>query len=191
MNALFLREDGRVNSAVDDLDQDAGMSLVELIVAMAVSALLLGVIAAIFGQGLAAQAQQASRNTATAQLDAVSAYLNESIRNSTTARVSESGSRLDLTVVNEAGTAYECRAWKISGETLWYSSGTTAPAFTTTWAKLAQQLVDPASGAGSVGFINSGSAVSYLLNVKPGDIEVTIRDGGYPGAKSNLGGTTC
>ena len=51
------------------------MSLVELIVAMAVSALLLGVIAAIFGQGLAAQAQQASRNTATAQLDAVSAYL--------------------------------------------------------------------------------------------------------------------
>ena len=191
MNALFLREDGRVNSAVDDLDQDAGMSLVELIVAMAVSALLLGVIAAIFGQGLAAQAQQASRNTATAQLDAVSAYLNESIRNSTTARVSESGSRLDLTVVNEAGTAYECRAWKISGETLWYSSGTTAPAFATTWAKLAQQLVDPAGGAGSVGFSHSGSAVSYLLNVKPGDIEVTIRDGGYPGAKSNLGGSTC
>lgn len=188
-----------LSSAVDDraanrFERETGMSLVELIVAMAVSALLLGVIAAIFGQGLAAQAQQASRNTATAQLDAVSAYLNESIRNSTTARVSESGSRLDLTVVvvNEAGTAYyECRAWKISGETLWYSSGTTAPAFTTTWAKLAQQLVDPASGAGSVGFINSGSAVSYLLNVKPGDIEVTIRDGGYPGAKSTLGGTTC
>lgn len=188
MSALFSAVDDR---AANRFERETGMSLVELIVAMAVSALLLGVIAAIFGQGLAAQAQQASRNTATAQLDAVSAYLNESIRNSTTARVSESGSRLDLTVVNEAGTAYECRAWKISGETLWYSSGTTAPAFTTTWAKLAQQLVDPASGAGSVGFINSGSAVSYLLNVKPGDIEVTIRDGGYPGAKSTLGGTTC
>lgn len=177
--------------AANNFEREAGMSLVELIVAIAVSALLLGVIAVIFGQGLTAQMQQASRNAATAQLNAVSAYLNESIRNATTARVSESGSRLDMTVINEAGTAYECRAWKISGETLWYRAGTTTPVFATNWAKLAQRLVNPAGGASSVGFSSSGSAVSYLLNVKPGDIEVTIRDGGYPGAKSTLGGSTC
>ena len=167
------------------------MSLVELIVAMAVSALLLGVIAVIFGQGLATQTQQASRNAATAQLNAVSAYLNESIRNATAARVSETGSRLDMTVVNEAGTAYECRAWKVSGSTLWYEDGTTAPTFGSSWARLAENLVNPANSAGNVGFAIDGSAVSYLLNVKPGDIEVTIRDGGYPGTKSTLGGSTC
>lgn len=167
------------------------MSLVELIVAMAVSALLLGVIAMIFGQGLVAQTQQASRNTATEQLNAVSAYLNESIRNATAARVSDSNTRLDMKVINAAGTAYECRAWKISGNTLWYKAGASAPAFGSNWAKLAENLVNPANGAGSVGFSNSGASVSYLLNVKPGDIEVTIRDGGYPGAKSTLGGSTC
>ncbi len=167
------------------------MSLVELIVAMAVSALLLGLIAVIFGQGLTTQMQQASRNTATAQLNAVSAYLNESIRNATTARVSDANTRLDMKVINAAGNAYECRAWKISGNTLWYKAGTSAPAFGSNWAKLAENLVNPASGVGSVGFSNSGAAVNYLLNVKPGDIEVTIRDGGYPGAKSTLGGSTC
>lgn len=167
------------------------MSLVELIVAMAVSALLLGVIAVIFGQGLTTQMQQASRNTATEQLNAVSAYLNESIRNATAARVSDSNTRLDMKVINATGTAYECRAWKISGNTLWYKAGTSAPAFGSNWAKLAENLVNPAGGAGSIGFSSSGAAVSYLLNVKPGDIEVTIRDGGYPGAKSTLGGSTC
>lgn len=167
------------------------MSLVELIIAMAVSALLLGVIVVIFGQGLAAQTQQASRNTATAQLNAVSAYLNESIRNATTARVSDANTRLDMKVINADGTAYECRAWKISGNTLWYKAGTSAPVFGNDWAKLAENLVNPASGMGSVGFSTSGAAVSYLLNVKPGDIEVTIHDGGYPGTKSTLGGSPC
>ncbi len=188
MSALFSAVDDR---AANRFERETGMSLVELIVAMAVSALLLGVIAAIFGQGLAAQAQQASRNTATAQLNAVSAYLNESIRNATTARVSDSNTRLDMKVINADGTAYECRAWKISDNKLWYRAGPTTPVFGSNWAKLAENLVNPANGAGNVGFSNSGAAVSYLLNVRPGDIEVTIRDGGYPGAKSTLGGSTC
>lgn len=166
------------------------MSLVELIVAMAVSALMLGIIAIIFGHGLSTQLQQTSRNAAAAQLNAVSAYLNESMRDSVDARISDSGSRLDMTVVNEAGTGYECRAWKISGTTLYYQSGSTAPAFSGGWAKLTESLVNPASGD-TVGFTSDGDAFSYLLNVRPGDIEVTIRDGGYPGTKSTLGGPTC
>lgn len=167
------------------------MSLVELIVAMAVSALLLGLIAIIFGQGLNAQMQQTSRNAATAQLNAVSAYLNESIRNATTARVSESNTRLDMRVINEGGTGYECRAWEILGSTLRYASGAATPNSDSHWAVLAENLTNPANGAGVVGFTNDGQAVSYLLNIKPGDIEVTIRDGGYPGTKSTLGGSAC
>lgn len=172
-------------------ETELGMSLVELIVAMAVSAMMLGLIAMIFGQGLTAQLQQTSRNSAAAQLNAVSAYLNESMRDAVAARISDSGSRLDMTVINEAGTAYECRAWKISGTTLYYKASNLAPTFSSSsWAKLAESLVAPASG-GTVGFTSSGDAFSYLLNVKPGDIEVTIRDGGYPGAKSTIGGPTC
>lgn len=177
--------------AANNFERETGMSLVELIIAMAVSALLLGAIVVIFGQGLTAQMQQASRNAATAQLNAVSAYLNESIRNSTTARVSDSNTRLDMRVINAAGTAYECRAWKISDNKLWYRAGPTTPVFGSNWAKLAENLVNPANGAGNVGFSNSGAAVSYLLNVRSDDVEVTIRDGGYPGAKSTLGGSTC
>ncbi len=167
------------------------MSLVELIVAMSVSALLLGLIALIFGQGLSAQMQQTSRNAATAQLNAVSAYLNESMRNATTARVSESNTRLDMRVINDAGTAYECRAWKISGSALWYQAGAATPTFDGSWTNLAENLVAPANGEGAVGFTKDGQAVSYFLNIKPGDIEVTIRDGGYPGTKSTLGGPAC
>ena len=186
---------------VRTLHTDEGMSLVELIVAVAVSAVMLSLIAVIFGQGLNTQQQQAARSAATNQLNAVSVYINESMRNAVEARTAEGDTRLDLKVLNTSGTAFECRSWKIDDEKLWYSGGVgprgalqmTPP---TDWAVLASPIVNTPGDATTPSEPSSftggaGRNVSYLLNISDGDVSVTIHDGGYPGAKTSLGGATC
>lgn len=173
---------------------ESGMSLVELIVAMGVSALLLGVIAAIFGQGLLAQQQQTARDSATGKLNVASSFLNESLRNGVAARVLPSDpTRIDVKVRmpqyaadgTETSVSYECRAWVIADNQIWYSHGA-APrgvfSASSGWTSLISQVQSPASG-GAVGFTTSGSGKSfnYFFNVKEGDVEVAVRDGGYLG----------
>lgn len=172
---------------------DTGMSLVELIVAVVISGILLSVVAIIFGQGLSAQQQQASRDSATGQLNAASAFLNESMRSAVSARVADSNSRLDMKVLNASGTGFECRSWKIQSDSLWYSGGSGPRGVwdASGWSELAAQVVNRLDGTANVGFSINGGSFSYVLNVRDGDVEVVIRDGGYPGAKSTLGGSGC
>lgn len=178
-------------------NSDHGMSLVELIVAMAVSALLLGVIATIFFQGIVTQQQQASRDLATGQLNAASSLINESLRNSVTAQVADGGARLDMMLVNGkvgAGASYECRSLQIFDGQLWHSEGAGAQGALnmSTWSALVGGLADPASGSDLVGFADAGgNSFNYFFNVRDGDIEVSIRDGGYVGVIGPVGGTAC
>lgn len=173
------------------LADDAGMTLVELIVTIVISGILLAGIAVILGQGLSAQQQQAARNSATNQLNAASVYLNESMRSAVAARVSESGKRLDLKVIDSTGKPAICRAWQITDEELKYRDGAgPLGAVGASWPVLASDVVD--TDDATVGFTaGSGQNVSYLLNITQGEISVTIRDGGYPGAKSGQEGVSC
>lgn len=175
---------------------DNGMSLVELIVSIAVSALLLGLIATIFSQGLKSQQEQTSRDFGTAQLNAASALLNESLRNSSAALVSDDGQRIDVQYL--AGSLsddapYSCRSLQISEGNLWYreAGGPTGTLSSDTWSVLMSNLADSASGEPS-GFSAEGpQSFSYFLNVSDGDTEISTRDGGYPGVVNAEGGNSC
>lgn len=175
-------------------ETDSGMSLVELIVAMGVSALLLGLIASIFGQGLLAQQQQTARDSATGQLNLASSFLNESLRNGVAARVDPSDpTRIDVKVrasrFDASGNetvSYECRAWVIAEAQIWYSHGVAPRGAWSTgsdWVPLVKNVMNPTRGSETVGFAASGAGQSftYFFNVREGDVEVAVRDGGYLG----------
>lgn len=119
------------------LRDDAGLTLVELIVAIVVSGLLLGLLVVAFVNGLAAQQQATARDRATGQANLLSASLTSSLRNATATRVAADGARVDATVFTSTGS-WECRAWALDGGEVRYSSGATARATSTTgWTALA------------------------------------------------------
>lgn len=169
------------------------MTLVELIVTVMVSALLLGLIASIFGQGLKTQQQQASRTNASMQLSAVSTMLTESLRSSVTTRLPEGTSRLDLQVINASGDAFECRSWVVADQKLWYREGPgNVGGWSTEWAVLAESLLEPAAGSEQSGFSRgAGESVLYSFTAGSGDVAVTIKDGGYPRVKTTMEGNPC
>lgn len=124
---------------------DEGITLVELIVVIVVSALFLGLIAGLFANGLNAQNQATARDRATGQANVLSASLTSSIRNAVAARVAADGKRVDATVRTSAG--WECRAWVLDGTSVLYSAGDTArTAAPTGWTALAKGVSGTLSG---------------------------------------------
>ncbi|GEM_PF-5874166 len=117
--------------------RDAGMSFVELIIAMGISALLLGIIAAIFGQGLGAQQQAGARNAVTARTVSQTTLFTEVTRDATAVWVS--AGRDEVRARTQDGTAATCHAWRVSpagatsgslGYRKW-TAGATMPAWKT------------------------------------------------------------
>lgn len=110
-------------------DED-GVTLVELIVAVVISAMFGGVLALMFVNGWDAQERSVSRDTATGQANLVKTTMSDSLRNATSLRVSDSGKRLDALVAvpstSFTGTwTWECRAWTLTDESIRFSEGTT------------------------------------------------------------------
>ncbi|CAN7254319.1 hypothetical protein LJR045_001105 [Microbacterium sp. LjRoot45] len=101
--------------------------MIELIVTIVIAGMFVGFLALMFVNGLQAQEQATARDTATGRANVVSSQLHTSIRHAATIRVSESGTRVDATVAQVSSTlTWECRAWKLSGGSLYYSVGATA-----------------------------------------------------------------
>lgn len=92
---------------------ERGLTLVELIVAIVISGFVVGMLALVFINGWSAQQRTAARDLATSEANAVAAQLIPSVRNSTAMRINTAGTRLDLTVLTDAGT-WECRAWAVT-----------------------------------------------------------------------------
>ena len=92
---------------------DAGVTLVELIIYIAVSALFLGLLALMLVNGLRAQAQTTDRDTATGQSVVVSNSILTSLRNATTFTVTSAGRAVVAKVVLPGG-GRECRAWVVT-----------------------------------------------------------------------------
>lgn len=95
------------------LRSDEGLTLVELIVAIVIAGIVLGMVATIFINGWSAQQRTSARDLATGEANAVAAQLIPSVRNATAMRINATGTRLDLTVLTDAGT-WECRAWAVT-----------------------------------------------------------------------------
>lgn len=121
---------------------DDGMTLVELIVAIVVGALVLSLIAVTFINGFTAQRDGVARDAATGETNLVATTLATTIRNSASIRVDAGGARLDATYIAPDGTP-ECRAWAVISEdgvsTLVYrrSAAGPLPAADATWGPLA------------------------------------------------------
>ncbi|HYP74223.1 MAG TPA: hypothetical protein VEP72_09040 [Microbacterium sp.] len=119
--------------AVDRPPQDDGFSLVELVVAGAITVILGAVLAAIFIAGATSTAQTADRDRAAGEVQAISTSLSSSVRNG-------SGVMLTSTTLNgrplhvvrariAVGTTnWKCRAWAIGDLGTWNGSAwTTTP----------------------------------------------------------------
>ena len=94
-------------------DDDAGVTLVELIIYMVVGLLLLSLMAGLFANGLSSQAQTTDRDTATGKATVVTDSLQTSIRNATAVNPSSGTGKTIVALVATGTSGWECRAWKI------------------------------------------------------------------------------
>lgn len=122
-----------------DQDDDAGVTLVELVVYLVVAALVLTAIATLFANAWTSQTQTTNRDAATGAAAAVSASLNQSIRNADDFKV-ESDGKTVRAIVATGDAGWECRAWTLdpSGSLLYRTSSVVISLGSTVgWAELA------------------------------------------------------
>lgn len=160
-----------------DSPDDAGVSLVELIVYAFVGAIILAVIAALFANGLRSQASTTERDTATGRAAVISNSLQGSIRNASEFRL-EADKKTVRAKVATGASGWECRAWSLTttGE-LKYKTSTSAIAIgsTTGWATLATGVTGTLAGA--VTFGESGRTLSYGLQISVAGQVVPVTGG--------------
>lgn len=138
------------------------MSAVELIVAVAVSAIVLGIIATIFGQSLNTQQQAGERSATTARATAQTTLFTENTRNAVGAWYSGTRDEVRLKVIDDAGIVI-CHAWRVetavpvpSTSVLSHREWQPPAAIPTQWTVLdAQAQLAPTTP------IAAGSALSY------------------------------
>ncbi len=162
---------------------DAGMTLVELIMYIMLSALFLGLLATLFATTLTAGQQTRNRDTATGTAQVVSESLQTSVRNAALVRVD--GAQLRAVVATGA-SQWECRAWVLqSGELRYRASAAAIPVGTATtgWAVLATGVVGT-KAAGSPFVLSSTDSVSIGYRVTVGEASVNITSAATAQAKS-------
>lgn len=139
---------------------EAGVSLVELIIVVVVMGIIGSVITMIFVNGLISQQATTARDLATGRATVITETLADSVRNAVTVRVQPDGSRIDAVVILP-NKSFECRAWAINGNgELVYSagaSGRTSPP--NTWGALAEKVSGSLSGTPARAFSTSGMNV--------------------------------
>lgn len=123
---------------------DKGMSLVELLIAMLISGLFLGLLAVLFANGVQAQAQATERDLATGRAGVVSDSILTSVRESSGFVIVANNRALITKFVDSSGTT-TCRAWLV------LAAGDAA---------FRQGAADPAYRAGDIVYKESASAIA-------------------------------
>jgi hypothetical protein len=167
---------------------DEGVTLVELIIYIALSALIAGLMATMFAVGLNSQSTTKEADTATGKAQTVSDLLTFSIRNATAFRVDGTVLRAR---VGTSGTSYECRAWDVTGGQVRYTRSSSAITSTnsTSWSVLATG----ASGTLTSGapFAASGQRLTFGISISAGGTAVPLSGGAVAQAASEGSGSTC
>ncbi len=165
--------------------KDEGVTLVELIVYLAVGALILALMAGLLINGLKSQAQTTDRDTATGRATIIANSLQTSIRNATAFKVETNGLTVRAVVVTGAAT-WQCRAWSLSGGNLMYKTSSTIIPVTSTagWTNLVPgvSVISPATTV----FTASGSTLTAGFTVTAGAATVPVTTGVV--AQATLGG---
>lgn len=169
---------------------ERGMTLVELLVAVSVGALVLSLIASVFINGFTAQRQGVARDAATGAANVVATSLSTSVRNATMIRANTAGTRLDATFVAADGTP-ECRAWELRAGALVYRADKSGalPAADGTWAALATG-VEGTLNDDAVFRITNTTSLQIGMDITVDGITVAVTDGGVAQAMSG-GALTC
>lgn len=145
---------------------DAGMTLVELILYSALSALVLTVLASLFVSSWQADAATRDRDVATGAAQVITSSIQSGIRSASWFEVT-GGSLLQARVaVGE--DAWECRSWELTGGSVLHSTGTGSVI----------DLADiPGNGSGTQvtgTFEKNGSQVSVTLAVRFREAVVSV-----------------
>jgi Tfp pilus assembly protein PilV len=106
------------------LDRNAGLSLLELLIAVIVGAVILAGVATAFYSFTRTNAATRDRDLASGRAQAISTSLSTSIRNASAIKVETAGNAIIARAVVATGTGgWECRAWAIVDLTTRTSSG--------------------------------------------------------------------
>ncbi|RZI89211.1 MAG: hypothetical protein EOO67_12300 [Microbacterium sp.] len=183
---------------------DAGVTLVELIVGLVVTAMFMGLLSLMFVNGWTSQQQSVARDAATGQANIVRSTFADALRNATSLRVSGGGTRVDAVVArvdsSMSGWTWECRAWVLYDKSVRYSAGSTARgADASTWpvlaGKSAQRPLDVVTGTiGGVPFaLVESKGLQIGIDIRSGKDPqtVSVSDGMTAQAVATEGAITC
>ena len=156
----------------DPTGGETGMSLVEVIIYSALTALVLSVLGGLFFVGFQTQAAASGRDAATGAAQVVSNSVQTTVRNASS--ISVSGTLLKARVASGAA-GWRCVAWALTVDSkLVYKSSSAAITSTdySTWTVLAIE----ASGrlGGGAAFSGNSSEVSYSLAFTSGSVTVPV-----------------
>jgi len=176
---------------------DDGLTLVEIIVTVVIGGLFLGLLGALFANGLIAQQQATARDRATGYANVLGASLGSSLRNATSdVTVSADGQAVVAKVVTGEGD-WECRAWLVGPDgSVHYAAVAKELAplsmeHADGWRKIITgkerddgtvegvigRLADADGDGRRDAFAQNGRTLSIGLRIRVGDIEVAVTNG--------------
>ncbi|MGC4152795.1 MAG: hypothetical protein QM628_06915 [Propionicimonas sp.] len=169
---------------------------------IAVSVIVLVGLVTVFASALSAQANTRNRNTATGTVAVAVNSLQTSIRNSSAFDIS--GNTLRARVAVGDGSGWECRAWALSGGTLYYRAASSAVPTPSDyedagWTSLAKgvsgTLADPLAGPSDPlrPFLRNEPQLMYGFDVLVGEAGtgVKLEGSAVPHATGTGSPTSC
>lgn len=191
----------------DDEDREetqSGLTLIEVVIYVSLTALVVTVLAGLFSAGVRAQAVTRQRDVATGTANLITSSLHTSLRNASAFEVT--GDVLRARVAT-AGTGWQCRYWRLTpeGELLLATSATKVadPAGEAAWTTLAgtngpgqedAEVSVTGNLAHDAGFarVSPGAPeLTYDLTVAAGDVEVRVNGAVLPSAAGTGEPSSC
>ncbi len=152
------------------LRNDAGMSMVEIIVMVFILSLIGVGLTLMFINSTTSQQHTAARDKATGQAAVLTEVFADSLRNAVAVKISADGSRLDTTMIVSDGATqwFECRSWAVEpGGDLVYSSGKTPRSDSTMPWKTLVKDVSGALPPSNHAFAQAGKQIEIGLAIAP------------------------
>lgn len=171
------------------LADDAGLSLLEVIIYMLVSAVFLGLVGTIFITTIQANASSVNRDLSAGRAQVVSTSLSASVRNAADIEVQSSGT-IARAVVARGTSGWECRAWAFHEGNVrmttyaTLASGTSAPTPSSSWGVLSDGVTGTFSENGSRLTWNLTVRAHLADNAGDGDASASVAGSAVAGARA-------
>jgi Tfp pilus assembly protein FimT len=155
---------------------DAGVTLVELLVYIFITVIIGALMAGVFINGLKSQTTTTDRDTATGKAQVVTNSLQTSLRNASAVSPASGTTNALVALVATGSSGWQCRAWVLtSAGTLVYRASSSAinTGNTTGWTVLASGVTGTFTG-GKAFSLSSSTQVGYAFSVSVSSATVPI-----------------